>query len=201
MSEKVLDVTVTDLPTKDDLRDAVYEEFDVDRDGPVAGAVFGDADRAPGSQNTLQHNGAAQPKHLAEAGKNQVPAQVMAIYGPVDGAILLADSWIAHGEDISGDLAGWQKRTLIDQAVEKYGFNMTVAEAAAVKALEDETGRAEERRTLEETLADESDNVDARFESGETLQTKAGRAKYEGCDLKASVEEEDDGLRVRVWEK
>lgn len=205
MAEEVLTTTVEPPMTKDEIRDAVYAEFDVPRDVRPVGAVFGDADRALGSQNTLQHNGAAQPKHLPGlVTTNQVPAQTVALHGPIDGAILLADSWIAHGAELAGEpLRDSEKACLIDQAVEKYAFNMFTCEAAATEAAR-ELGFEPKTRTLEEQIDDEtgSQKIDVRFTNGKTMQVKAGRPKFEGCDLRASVTENDDGtLEVKIEKK
>lgn len=198
--------TTVELPgSKQEMRDEVYDAFDVPTDVRPVGEVFGDADRALGSQNTTTHNGVAQPKDdPCLFTTNQVPAQLINHYGPVEGATRLARSWIAHGDELAeSGLRGCEKACLIDQAVEKYAFNMFVGEGAATEAVMDELGYEPAARTPEEMIDDEtgSEKVDVRFTNGKTLQVKVGRAAFEKCDMKAKVEPDGKKAKVTIWEK
>lgn len=199
--------TTVELPgTKSQMRSQVYARFDVPEGVRPVGDVFGDADRALGSQNTTTHNGPAQPKdddNLITT--NQVPVQMVEMYGPLGASERLARSWIEYGNSlVDGELRDCEKAALIDQAVEKYGFNMFVGEAAAVEAVVQELGYTPEERTMAEVVDDEtgSEKVDERFTNGKTLQVKVGRAAYEKCDMKAKVEPNGDGTaEVTIWER
>jgi len=214
MATKCLTTTV-ELPfDKDAARREMYARFDVPMDVRPVGEVFGDGDRALGTQNTLSHNSRAlnplKEKYAdVMVTRNQVPAQMVALLGPFDGAEALARCWINHGNAlVEGELRDCEKACLIDQAVEKYTFQMFVGEGAALDAITSELGWTPEERTLEQQIDDETrggehdGKVDHAFENGNTVQVKVGRAKFEGCSHKAKVTPNGDGTaKVEVWEK
>jgi hypothetical protein len=182
--------------SRNDFMTRVWAAFpDVERDGHVAGSVFGSADGAPGNCNTVDsHNGAGHPKHLVDDTGKMVPSQVIHNHGPVDGAILLADAWIDHLEDLQdGDVADWQSRTLIARAAERYGWKMGVCEDIAEAVAGEAFDVTPEARTMSEVAEDEygRPKVDARFTDGTTMQVKTTELKHEGCDVAALVETPD----------
>lgn len=202
-----------ELPkTKEEIREAVYGHFDVSIDVRPCGKVFADGDRALGSQNTTgMPNGNAQPKDDKNLIiRDQVPVQMIEIYGPIEGSVKLAKSWIEYGNSLVDDeLRTPEKACLINQAVEKYGFNMWAGEIAAAKAVYQEFGYKRTQRDLEQIIDDETKGgrtgkakADEVFKNGKTLQVKVGRSKYEKCDMKAKVEPNGNGTAdVTIWER
>lgn len=177
-------------------RTNVYAYFEVCESGIVGSTPFDGTDRSPGNVNTIDsHNGSGHPRQVEEwtFEGNAIPSQVIEVFGPEEGAAILAQSWINTLEEQDYPLIPREKRALIDTAIERYGVRVGLAEIAAEKAAVVEFGLSvrdvhyTDIPDMELGYSGTGPKADTVFTNGERMQTKFEVAHSYGRNSKDKV--------------